>query len=238
MLIAIEGVDGCGKTTQVALLADRLRQEGHNVYLSSFPRYADPIFGDLIRRFLRGDLGDIDAVNPRLVALLFAGDRAAEAPNLRQALCEDQIVVCDRYFYSNLAYQTAKLSDPVEAEEFAMWLRKLEFGHYALPVPACSVYLDVHQDERRERLLTRAAASADDLGPVENDIHERDMDLQARVETAFRDFAETRGDLVRIDCQQFGVMLDEAAVHERIWRALSSRGLLAPRDPASLAFLQ
>lgn len=238
MLIAFEGVDGCGKTTQVGLLADRLREERRDVYLSSFPRYADPVFGDLIRRFLRGDLGDIDAVNPRLVALLFAGDRAAEAPNLRQALCEDRIVVCDRYFYSNLAYQTAKLAEADDAEEFAMWLRKLEFGHYALPVPACSIYLDVHQDERRERLLGRAGTTSDGLGPVENDIHERDMGLQGRVEAVFRQFAETHSDLIRIDCQQFGAMLDAATVHERVWRVLSSRGFLSPTGPASLASLQ
>jgi dTMP kinase len=234
MLIAIEGVDGCGKTTQLKLLADRLQRAEIPIYESSFPRYGDPVFGDLIRRFLRGDLGEVDAVDPRLVALLFAGDRGAEAPNLRQALCEDRIVLCDRYFYSNLAYQAAKLPDDGDIEEFALWLRKLEYGHYALPVPGCSLYLDVHQDERQERLLTRTTPLV--TGAVANDIHERDLGLQARVENVFRRYAETHDDLLRIDCQQFGELLDPEAVHERIWRVLVARGLLAAdshRAPAS-----
>ncbi|MGA2455428.1 MAG: dTMP kinase [Solirubrobacteraceae bacterium] len=236
MLIALEGVDGCGKSTQVQLLTDRLTEEGFATYSASFPRYADPVFGDLIKRFLKGELGDVDSVDPRLVALLFAGDRAAEAPSLRQALCEDRIVVCDRYFYSNLAYQAAKLGDESDVVEFAQWLRKLEFGHYALPVPGCSIYLDVHQDERMERLVARAQPGAKGNGAVVNDIHERDIGLQARVEDVFRTYSETHDDLVRIDCQQFGELLNPSDVHSRIWRVLTSRGLLASAsDRAPLA---
>lgn len=235
MLIAVEGVDGCGKSTQVALLLERLQAEGFTTYSTSFPRYADPVFGDLIKRFLRGDLGDVNSVDPRLVALLFAGDRAAEAPNLRQALCEDRIVVCDRYFYSNLAYQAAKLQNEAEVGEFALWLRKLEFGHYALPSPGCSIYLDVHQDERSDRLLARASRTSSENQAVVNDIHERDIGLQARVEDVFRSYAETHDDLVRIDCQQFGTLLDAPAVHDRVWRVLTARGILSEPSGRFLA---
>jgi dTMP kinase len=236
MLIALEGVDGCGKSTQVRLLLDRLSQEGFASYHASFPRYADPVFGDLIRRFLSGDLGAVDAVNPRLVALLFASDRAAAAPRLREAICEERIVVCDRYFYSNLAYQAAKLSDTSEVEEFGRWLRRLEFDHYALPVPACSIYLDVHEAERAERLLARAATGADGDGAIANDIHERDIGLQARVDGLFRSYSETREDLVRVDCQQCGERLSPADVHSLVWEVLGARGLLASSaDRAPLA---
>jgi len=226
MLIAIEGVDGCGKTTQVALLKEAFANLGREVYSVSFPRYADPMFGDLIRSFLRGDLGPVESVHPRLVALLFAGDRAAEAPSLRQALCEDKVVVCDRYFYSNLAYQSAKFRDDSEIAKFSRWLRKLEFGHYALPAPGCSIYLDVHQEDRLERLDARAAVNGGDQGAISNDIHERDVGLQARVEETFRSYAETHDDLVRIDCQQYGQRLDPGDVHARIMRVLNARGLV------------
>lgn len=229
MLIAIEGVDGCGKSTQVALLEDAFASLGRETYRVSFPRYADPMFGDLIRRFLRGDLGPVDSVHPRLVALLFAGDRAAEAPSLRQALCEDKIVICDRYFYSNLAYQSAKFRDDSEIAEFAQWLRKLEFGHYALPAPGCSIYLDVHQEARLEQLTARAASDETDTGgAISNDIHERDVELQARVEEMFRSYAEMQDDLVRIDCRQYGQRLTPADVHARIMRVLRARNLVAP----------
>lgn len=226
MLIAIEGVDGCGKSTQVELLLRGLRAHGYETYSASFPRYADPIFGDLIKRYLRGDLGELTSVDPRLVALLFAGDRAAEAPSLRQALCEDRVVVCDRYFYSNLAYQAARLDGDAEVAEFAQWLRKLEFGHYALPTPACSIYLDVHQDERRERLTARHEGADDGSGAIPNDIHERDVDLQSRVEHVFRSQAETQDDLIRVDCNNYGRWMTADEVHDRILRVLAARGLI------------
>jgi dTMP kinase len=235
VLIAIEGVDGCGKSTQVDLLAQRLEREGGRPHCVSFPRYADPVFGYLIQRFLRGDLGDVASVDPRLVALLFAGDRAAEAPSLRQALLESRVVICDRYFYSNFAYQAAKLDDALEVEEFTQWLRMLEFGHYALPVPACSIYLDVHQDEREQRLSSRRAAGTGETHAIPDDIHERDVGLQSRVETVFRSSAEIYDDLVRIDCQQYGQRLDPTEVHERIIRVLAARNLVpAASAPSSV----
>jgi dTMP kinase len=225
VLIAFEGVDGSGKTTQVALLVERLRAEGHAALGVSFPRYGDAIFGGLIKRFLRGELGEVGSVDPQLVALLFAGDRGAEAPRLRQALCEDQVVVCDRYFYSNLAYQGAKL-EPNEVADFARWLRKLEFGHFAVPAPDCSIYLDVHQDERQERLVERVKTNAVSNGAVPDDIHEMDMSLQAKVEQAFRSHAEIEDDLVRIDSHQLGARLTPEEVHERVMRVLTARGLI------------
>lgn len=230
VLIAIEGVDGCGKSTQVELLARHLEDEGHATFTRSFPRYGDAVFGELIKRFLRGELGDVDAVDPQLVALLFAGDRGAEASTLRQALCEDRIVICDRYFYSNLAYQGAKLKSDAELEEFGRWLRKLEFGHYAVPLPDCSIYLDVHQDERRERLIARAANGANSSGAVPNDIHERDLGLQARVEQVFRSQAELHADLIRVDSQQYTQRLDADEVHSRILRVLAAKNLVTSAD--------
>lgn len=228
MLIAIEGVDGCGKTTQVRLLAERLSAEGLDAHTVSFPRYADRTYGDLIQRYLRGDLGEVDQVHPRLVALLFAEDRRVEASNLRQALCEDKIVICDRYFYSNLAYQGSRVPED-ELPDFTRWLRNLEFGRNAVPVPMCSLYLDVHQEERQERLMTRATLNSQvEIGAVVNDIHERDMSLQARVEEFFRTHAEIYDDLVRIDCQQYGKRLDAQSVHDRVFRVLTARNLLTP----------
>jgi dTMP kinase len=218
VLIAIEGADGCGKTTQVELLRERCEREGLQSRLVSFPRYDDPLFGEPIKRLLRGDLGDVESIDPRLVALLFAGDRGGEAASLRRSLDEGRVVLCDRYFYSNLAYQSARLADDGEVAEFGVWLRELEYGFYAIPAPDCSIYLDVPEQERRRRLAARGGEG----GASANDVYERDGDLQARVEARFRGYAETNDDLLRVD----GGMLDPGAVHELIWEALRSRGLV------------
>ncbi len=226
MLLAIEGVDGSGKTTQTALLDSALRAAGHATFPVSFPRYGDSVFGELIRRFLSGDSGDVDAVDPYLVALMFAADRNSEAPRLRGALDEGRIVICDRYFYSNLAYQGAKLSGETEIEHFARWLRELEYDRWAIPQPTLSIYLDVHEDERGARLASRNASGGNEAGSVPNDIHERDVSLQARVERFFRSTAAAVDDLVIVECQESGERLGPADVNARIISVLSERGLL------------
>jgi dTMP kinase len=226
MLLAVEGVDGSGKTTQVKLLDAALQARGLTTFPVSFPRYGDSVFGELIRRFLQGDSGDVDAVDPYLVALMFAADRSSEAPRLREALDEGRVVICDRYFYSNLAYQGAKLSGAAEVEHFGQWLRELEYGRWAIPQPTLSIYLDVHQDERGARLASRNASGGNETGSVPNDIHERDVSLQARVERFFRATAATADDLVLVECQQQGERLSAQDVTARIIGVLTERGLL------------
>ena len=62
-LIVLEGLDGAGKTTQTELLKERLESRGLRYEYLHFPRFDAPVYGGLIARFLRGELGGIDAVD-------------------------------------------------------------------------------------------------------------------------------------------------------------------------------
>ena len=119
MLTVIEGLDGSGKSTQVRKLKKYLESISESLEYIHFPRYDAPVYGDLISRFLRGDFGDNNTVHPQLVALLFAEDRHAAAEHMKQALQRGGSILLDRYVYSNIAYQCAKLED----EEKALALR-------------------------------------------------------------------------------------------------------------------
>ena len=110
-LIVLEGLDGAGKSTQIDLLQQLLASRGLRYEYLHFPRFDAPIYGELIARFLRGELGAVDAVDPYVVALLYAGDRADAAPVIRRWLDEGKFVILDRYVYSNVAYQCAKIGD-------------------------------------------------------------------------------------------------------------------------------
>ena len=108
-----------------------------------FPRYESAVYGDLISRFLRGEFGPNDAVHPQLVALLFAEDRHAAADEIKAKLAEGKMVLLDRYVYSNIAYQCAKLSDSQEAERLRKWIFDVEYGAFGEPVPDLNIFLDV-----------------------------------------------------------------------------------------------
>ncbi len=73
-LIAIEGIDGSGKRTQLDLLEKALAARGLRTYSTAFPQY-DSWFGKMVGQFLNGDLGDLQSVDPHFTALLYAGDR-------------------------------------------------------------------------------------------------------------------------------------------------------------------
>jgi dTMP kinase len=164
-LIAIEGIDGSGKRTQVELLASDLRQRGYSVHQTGFPKY-DSTFGKLIGQFLDGQLGPLETVDPRFTALLYAGDRLEAKPELDAALHDGQIVLADRYIGSNLAHQGARTS-PQARNEFIDWIRHVEYSIYGLPREQLILYLRVPPEQAQKLVLQKTArnytAAAQDL---------------------------------------------------------------------------
>ena len=103
MLVVLEGLDGAGKSTQVRMFRKYLETVCPKLEYIHFPRYDAPVYGGLISRFLRGDFGSMESVHPQLVALLFAEDRHACAPQMRSTMDQGGTVLLDRYVYSNIA---------------------------------------------------------------------------------------------------------------------------------------
>jgi dTMP kinase len=141
ILIAVEGIDGSGKRTQVKLLAKALTAAGRAVFPTSFPHY-DSWFGKMVGQFLNGDFGSLDSVDPHFTALLYAGDRFEAKPLLEGALQKGLIVLADRYIGSNLAHQTARVPRAAR-DAFIAWIEHLEYKIYNLPREALVLYLRV-----------------------------------------------------------------------------------------------
>lgn len=154
-LIAVEGIDGSGKRTQVKLLAKALAAKGHSVFPTGFPQY-DSWFGKMVGQFLNGDFGALDSVDPHFTALLYAGDRFEAKPRLASALDESKVVLADRYIASNLAHQTARVP-PNARSAFIAWIEHLEYGIYDLPREALVLYLRVPPRAAQE-LVTRKSS--------------------------------------------------------------------------------
>ena len=213
MLIVIEGLDGSGKSTQVKRLKDYLTQTYGQVNYIHFPRYDSPVYGDLISRFLRGDFGNIDQVHPQLVALLFAEDRHGAAPGMKAALERGEIVLLDRYVYSNIAYQCAKLKDRSEAERLRDWILETEYGPFGLPRPDLNIFLDVPIGFVEKKLEN--PRGGDDRNYLEgrSDIHEADIEFQKNVRKVYLRQCELDPGFIRVDCSdENGRMLPPDAI--------------------------
>jgi dTMP kinase len=154
-LIAIEGIDGSGKRTQVDLLAASLCQRGYTVHQIGFPKY-DSTFGKLVGQFLDGQLGPLEAVDPRFTALLYAGDRLEAKPELDAELRQGHIVLADRYVGSNLAHQGAR-SAPQTRAEFLAWIRHVEYSIYGLPREQLILYLRVAPEQAQKLVQQKSA---------------------------------------------------------------------------------
>jgi dTMP kinase len=156
-LIAIEGIDGSGKRTQVELLTAALRERGHSVFTTGFPQY-DSWFGKMVGQFLNGELGPLESVDPHFSALLYAGDRYEARPKLEAALNNGQIVLVDRYIGSNLAHQAAR-ADSAKREAFQEWIEHLEYEIYGLPKEDLVLYLHVPAAEAQKLVALKSARS-------------------------------------------------------------------------------
>ncbi|MGB1277523.1 MAG: dTMP kinase, partial [Nannocystaceae bacterium] len=99
LMIALEGIDGSGTTSQARALASALRAQGYEVVVTCEPTKRR--IGSLIRQALAND-----QLDPAALALLFAADRIDHlAGEIGPAVARGAIVICDRYLMSSLVYQ-------------------------------------------------------------------------------------------------------------------------------------
>lgn len=149
--VVLEGIDGCGSTTQVGRLVQALRGRGEDVVTTCEPT-PGPV-GGLIRRVLRGELvdatGAVRGLDWATLALLFAADRLDHnAAVIGPALARGAWVVSDRYDLSSLAYQSATAEGGAEV---LPWIRGLNARARR---PDLTIVIDVAADiaaQRRHR---------------------------------------------------------------------------------------
>ena len=217
MLVVLEGLDGAGKSTQVKLLRTYLESVCGGLEYIHFPRYDAPVYGDLISRFLRGDFGSNETVHPQLVALLFAEDRHGAAADIRQHLENGGTVLLDRYVYSNIAYQCAKLDSEEEAEALRKWIIDTEYGDFGIPKPDINLFLDVPIGFVEANLAAQRQGDDRNYLSRGRDIHEADIAFQRRVRSIYLKQASLDKDFLVVDCSDDnGMMLGPDEIFGRI----------------------
>ncbi len=185
-LIVIEGLDGSGKRTLTDALARQWTEAGRTVTTMAFPRYGIDVHADLVRDALYGRLGDLSesVYGP---ALLFALDRKAAAPRIRELLAVMDVVLLDRYVTSNAAYGSARLGGPQVPTDFAEWVRAIELDRFNVPAPDHQILLATPPQVAAERARDRAVGNADRA----LDNFESDAGLQQRTGAMYAQLART-----------------------------------------------
>jgi dTMP kinase len=219
LFIVLEGIDGSGKGTQAARLAETAVAAGRTVASFSFPLYDENPFSRAIGRYLNGELGALEDVHPALSALLYACDRFHARPELERAIEEHDLVVCDRYVGSNLAHQGSQLQGE-ERERLLDWLVEVEYGEFRLPKPDLVVLLDAHPKLARELVAKKGARSYTSLEAdiLESDEAHGDASREIYLELARRDDWHVVG-----TAREDGSVRDIDEIAADIWSAVEPR---------------
>lgn len=223
-LIVIDGIDGCGKATQVACLVKALRGRGHYVKTMSFPRYNDCLSGRFLDRCLHGDYGDFTSVDPYIASYPYAHDRQQAAPIIREWLEQGNIVVLDRYQSANIIHQGGKFKTVDGLREYVNWLDELEFNENNIPKPDLVIVFSIPSWVSRQLIQNRnqvRTVQVDGGGNeimTRSDVSEEDHAYQRASEENIKRIFEVKSDWMRIDCfddaESRLLSIDE--VHERV----------------------
>jgi dTMP kinase len=222
-LIVLEGLDGSGKTVQLNLLKQALQVRGIKFAVADFPDY-QAFFGKLAGRYLNGDFGDKDAVNPYLAALPYAGDRWMQKDQLLQWKAEGYIVLINRYVGSNAAYHGVKLP-PEERPIFTVWLKQLEYEIYGIPREDLVIYFD-NQVATAQKLVDQKAQR--DYTAKARDIHESDGDYLQKVAEQYLQMCENEPHWLRLDIfdPDNGKLLPPETIHQTVLQNLERLEIL------------
>lgn len=178
-LIIIEGLDGCGKSTQTALLKDLFEKSSISYRAIKLPDYESPS-STLVRMYLNGDFGgNAGDVNAYAAGAFYAVDRYASFKlDWEKDYNDKDVILADRYETSNSIYQMEKI-DEKEWDAYLDWSADFEYEKIGIPRPDAVIFLDMPV-EISQKLMT--ARYNGDEG--KKDVHECNVDFLHRCRKA------------------------------------------------------
>ncbi|MCI8700386.1 MAG: thymidylate kinase [Clostridia bacterium] len=216
-LFVIDGTDGSGKQTQFEKITDRLKKEGKEIRVVSFPNYESES-SSLVKMYLGGRFGEnAKDISPYIASTFYAADRyATYKTEYEEYYKNGGIILADRYTTGNMVHQAGKIKDIKEREKFLEWLWDFEFNLYGLPVPTKAFFLNMPTEyaiklmENRENKITHED---------KKDIHERDANhLKDAYEAACS--LVDKYDWYEVKCVKNGEIRSIEDIHEEIYSEL------------------
>ena len=218
-LIVIDGTDGSGKATQVALLVKRLKKEGRIVKVVDFPEYYKNFFGAFIGHCLSEQYYNFLNVHPKIASVLYAADRFESSGELRSWLKKGYIVVANRYVSANQIHQGGKIKSAKKRNDFIKWLDQMEYEVFGIPRPDVTLYLSLPTNivlqllkERDSSKMHRAYLKK------KKDVHEADVNFLINSRKSAQKLVKEIPNFIKIECASEGQILSRETIHEEIYK--------------------
>lgn len=216
-IIVIEGTDGSGKTTQLEELKKFLETSGESVEVFDFPQYGKKS-AIMVEEYLNGNLGSAKDVGAYRASIFYACDRYAASFDIKKAISDNKIILCNRYTTANMLHQAGKISDLKMRKKFLKWLVDLEFNIFDLPKPDHVIFLYL-DSEIAIKLAAQKTARHENI-IQSNDIHEKDLNhLRESKESGL--WVSKIYKWIVIKCQdKSGEILSVKKIHKKVLKKL------------------
>lgn len=202
-LVVIDGIDGSGKTTQIKLLSDYLNENGIDFEVISFPQYGKNPYAIKIEQYLEGKLGDLNEVDPKEIAMLYADDRKEAANLIKDWLENGKLVIANRYTSASKAHLGANIPER-DREEFFRWLDRLEYEDNNIPKEDLTIILNIDPKKGQENVHTKGVP----------DIHEDNLEHLEEARKIYLNLSKSEKNWVVIDCMNSGKMKDKKDIQK------------------------
>ncbi len=171
-LIIIEGLDGCGKSTQTALLEKYFQNENIKYKKIKLPDY-ESRSSTLVKMYLGGEFGgNADDVNAYAAGAFYAVDRFASYKlDWGRDYEAGTLILADRYATSNSIYQMEKI-DEAKWDEYLDWSADFEYNKIGIPKPDLVIFLDMPVEVSQKLMTSRYNG---DEG--KKDVHEANVEF-------------------------------------------------------------
>ena len=211
-VIVLEGAcDGIGKSTQYAMLKERLLGDGIKTVSHHFPSY-HTYHGVFVEKYLSGEYGGIKDLSPYLINDFYAIDRAITWHTyLKKFYLEKSLILLDRYTTSSIIYQSSVIEDVKEKLDFIRYIIDFEYHKLGIQEPDCTIFLTAPFD-----LISKIRMERIDNDGILNDIHESDLSFMKHVydnATFIADYLNWE----HIECSSRNQMKSIEDIHEDIY---------------------
>jgi len=222
-VIAIEGIDGSGKSVQFSRLCERLARQGHTVEQREYPVYS-AWFGAQVGKYLSAAEGiPADKVDGRSMALWFAMDRWADLQGYEDG--QKDYMVINRYVLSNGVYQSIRDIDLARTQpDILDWVFELEYGRLGLPRADLFLFYDVAPAQAGENVLKKGFREY--VQGRGKDVYEASGGIQQRARAKYLEAAARREDIAVIQCMGAEGMRPVEDIAAETWRVLEGRGMV------------